>query len=176
MTEEQIRIADDLLKYLSTKGGEANLDQWPAHMKRLGHGRQAVIRVEQILMDLRLVRKSADNYRIYLIEPLGSRAVSIGLGALLDGEEAASRPRPSVTIGNQFNGPATHVTTGPVVQGSSLRDTSFGPNTATNTATATTYHHDPKKSKNDTAKQLAIGVALLIIGWIVKWWWTGEPF
>lgn len=171
MTEQQIKIADDLLKYLAANNGTANLDQWPEHMEGLGHGFQELGRVEQILVDMRLVRKSANNYHIALLEPEGSRAAGMGVAQYLANKEQAARPQPSVTIGNQFMGDATHVTTGPVVQGSSIS----GQN-----AIATTTMASPQ-AKSSSVKTIAIRIVASVLGAAVitvikyaitgKFWW-----
>lgn len=77
------------------------------------------------------------------------------------------------SIGNQFNGPATNVITGPVDQRLSLNDQS----TQTTIAQPTITHHPASLSSGHDIRNTVIGgVILLVIGWLVKWYWTGDPF
>ena len=77
------------------------------------------------------------------------------------------------SIGNQFNGPATNVITGPVDQRLSLNDQS-----TQTTITQPTINHHPASlsSGQDISNAVIGGVILLVIGWLVKWYWTGDPF
>ncbi len=74
MNERQIEIGDALLKYLQSKGGSANKDQYPDYLTDSGYGVKEWHQVLELLVELDLISNyEKEDYNIRLTNN-GSKA------------------------------------------------------------------------------------------------------
>lgn len=83
MTDEQIRIADDLLKYLKEKEGYSSQDDYPAYLREKRYSDIDVWHVKSTLLESGLVTENQAGYMIRLTVE-GEKASGVGFHKYLD--------------------------------------------------------------------------------------------
>jgi hypothetical protein len=79
MNERQIQIADNLLKYLVSRGGQCNKDTYAPYLKELGFTIQEYTSVIRYLLDLDLIKEIGNEGYWIRIKVKGYEAAELGL-------------------------------------------------------------------------------------------------
>ena len=92
MTDDQIKIADDLLEYLKSHRGYSSIDDYPAFMSKKLHLEMEVTIVKKMLISMDLLTQTESKYLLTLT-PEGHKAAKIGFTSYLINEEKKDRDR-----------------------------------------------------------------------------------
>lgn len=85
LNEEQIKIADFLLKYLDSRGGKSSKDDYPDELRKKGFDNLEVKALVKILIEnLGLVGYINDTNQWIMLTPAGNKAARIGIEKYLD--------------------------------------------------------------------------------------------
>ncbi len=90
MIPDQIKIADDLLRYVKEKRGYSSLDDYPAYLQGRLHLDEDISLVKKILLKQGLIQESPTKYQLSLTSK-GFNAAELGYQAYLDKISNAER-------------------------------------------------------------------------------------